>query len=131
MPAAEPVAARPLVLVVDDAHALRLVMSRTLPDGGYDVLTAPDGQSPTVLLTGLRAPPDLVVTDLRMPAMGGVQLAAWLAEHHPQLPVMFVTGLSEDRVDLPGPVLAKPFAPGDLLAAVHAALERSPRSITH
>jgi hypothetical protein len=57
MPAAEPVAARPLVLVVNDAHALRLVMSRTLIDGGYDVLAAPDGQSATVLLTGLRAPP--------------------------------------------------------------------------
>ena len=111
-------APRPLVLVVDDALAVRLVMARTLTDAGYDVLTAPDGQSATTLIQGLRVPPDVVVTDVKMPAMGGEALAAWLSQHYPQLPVIFVSGFAGDYVDLPGPLLPKPFTSETLSALV-------------
>lgn len=115
----------PLILVVDDAHALRLVMSRALRELGYDVLTAPDGQSATVLVRGLRTPPDLVVTDIRMPAMDGEALAAWLAKHYPRVPVIFVSGFpSEAPGELPGPLLAKPFTPEALCAIVRETLAR-------
>jgi two-component system cell cycle sensor histidine kinase/response regulator CckA len=116
-------APRPLVVVVDDSHALRLVMSRILIHAGYDVLTAPDGYSATLLIQGLRAPPDVVVTDLRMPLMRGEALAAWLETRCPDLPVVFVTGFgTEVDEPLPGLLLHKPFTPETLQAAVRDAL---------
>jgi two-component system, cell cycle sensor histidine kinase and response regulator CckA len=116
-------APRPLVVVVDDAHALRLVMSRALINAGYDVLTAPDGYSATLLIQGLRTPPDLVVTDLRMPLMRGEALAAWLGTRHPHLPVVFVTGFGAELDEpLPGLLLHKPFTPETLQVAVRDAL---------
>jgi CheY-like chemotaxis protein len=125
MSAATP-APRALVLVVDDALALRLVMARTLTDAGYDVLTAPDGVSATTLIQGLRTPPDLVVTDLKMPAMDGEALAKWLAQHYPRLPVIFVSGFAGDHEELPGPLLPKPFTSDALSTLVDRTLaERS------
>jgi len=115
-------AARPLVVVVDDAHALRLVMARALTEAGYDVLTAPDGLSATILILGLRTSPDLVVTDLKMPAMDGEALAGWLAHHRPRVPVIFVSGFPGDRAELPGPLLPKPFTPDALTALVRETL---------
>lgn len=114
--------ARPLVVVVDDAHALRLVMARTLTEAGYDVLTAPDGLSATILILGLRSSPDLVVTDLKMPAMDGEALAQWLAHHRPRIPVIFVSGFPGDRAELPGPLLPKPFTSDALTALVRDTL---------
>ncbi len=117
---------RALVIVVDDALALRLVMSRTLIDAGYDVLTAPDGYSATILIQGLRTPPDVVVTDLRMPVMRGEALAGWLGTRYPNLPVVFVSGFgAEDLEPLPGPLLHKPFTPATLQSAVRDALARA------
>jgi two-component system cell cycle sensor histidine kinase/response regulator CckA len=122
-------APRPLVVVVDDAHALRLVMSRALIRGGYDVLTAPDGYSATLLIQGLRTPPDVVVTDLRMPVMRGEALAAWLETRYPDLPVVFVTGFgAEVDEPLPGLLLHKPFTPETLHAAVRDALAHARRA---
>lgn len=115
-------AARPLVVVVDDAHALRLVMARTLTEAGYDVLTAPDGLSATTLIQCLRASPDLVVTDLKMPAMDGGALAEWLAHHFPRVPVIFVSGFPGDHAELPGPLLPKPFTSDALTALVRDTL---------
>jgi CheY-like chemotaxis protein len=115
-------ASRPLVVVVDDALALRLVMARTLTEAGYDVLTAPDGMSATTLIQGLRTPPDLVVTDLKMPAMDGEALAEWLVQHYPRLPVIFVSGFAGDHEELPGPLLPKPFTSDALSALVDRTL---------
>jgi CheY-like chemotaxis protein len=116
---------RPLVLVVDDALAVRVVMARTLTDAGYDVLTAPDGQSATTLIQGLRTPPDVVVTDVKMPAMGGEAFAAWLAQHYPRLPVIFVSGFADDYEELSGPMLPKPFTPEALSTLVRQTLARN------
>ncbi|MDQ3223161.1 MAG: response regulator [Gemmatimonadota bacterium] len=120
---------RPLVLLVDDDHAVRLVMARTLVEEGYNVLTAPDGQAAITIIQGLHSPPDLVITDLRMPIMGGEELSAWVARHHPGIPVLFVSGfaLVRDARDLPGPVLAKPFLGEDLRARVRERLQSRAR----
>ena len=62
---------RPLVIVVDDALALRLVLVRALTEAGFDALSAPDGSAAATLILGLRQEPDVVVTDIRMPVMDG------------------------------------------------------------
>jgi CheY-like chemotaxis protein len=117
-----PLPDRPLILVVDDALPVRVVMSRALTTAGYDVLTAPDGQAAIIVLQGLHSPPDLVITDLRMPLMDGEALAGWLRRARPQLPIIFVSGFPTQLQDLPGPFLAKPFTPDDLLQAVQRLL---------
>ena len=118
-------APRPLVVVVDDTLPVRLLVSRALSEAGYDVLTAPDGQVAVTLLQGLRQPPDLVVTDLRMPAMDGEALGRWVMLHYPHVPLVFISGfVPEDTGELPGTFLSKPFTPETLLEHVQRAISR-------
>jgi FixJ family two-component response regulator len=65
----------------------------------------------------------LVVTDIRMPGMNGVELAACLAHHKPPPPVLFLSGVSGDR-NVASPVLAKPFGPSAFLEQVARMLPR-------
>ena len=115
-----PVPARSLtVLVVEDEDGVRLLMRQVLESAGYQVCEADEGfQALSVLLQG--RPVDLVVTDIRMPRMDGYELAAHMLALAIKVPILFVTGyLNElDGTVLPGPVLAKPFAPEQLLARV-------------
>jgi CheY-like chemotaxis protein len=65
----------------------------------------------------LGAPLDLVVTDILLPAMDGLELASHLARRRPPPAVLFVSGIGTDR-DVPGPLLAKPFGPTAFLEQV-------------
>lgn len=115
-------AGRRLIVIVDDQPAVRLVTARVLIEAGYDVLTAPDGLSAVAVIEGLRAPPDLVITDLRMPVMGGEALASWLAARLPRMPLIFITGFGiPTRIQWP--VLRKPFTAEVLCAAVRQVLD--------
>ena len=72
----------------------------------------------------------MVVTDVVMPRMGGIELAARLRKTHPDLPILFVTGYVEQGEALHestagAPVLLKPFSPEALLRAAAAAPEGS------
>ncbi len=117
---------RPLIVVVDDLLAVRLFMSRTLFNADYDVLSAPDGTAAISILGGLHAPPDLVITDLRMPGRAGVEVHDWLAEHRPELfeRLIIATGdvaspsIREFIRRTSRPVLEKPFELGALAALV-------------
>jgi len=114
---------RPLVVVVDDTLAVRLLVSRALSEAGCDVLTAPDGAAAATLILGLNSPPDLVITDMRMPAMGGEALGRWVGLRYPQVPLIFISGfIPEDTGELPGVFLSKPFTPAVLLEAVRHTL---------
>ncbi len=132
MHAASTATDRPVVLVVDDTLPVRLLVSRALTDAGYHVLTAPDGQSAITLIEGHRAPPDLVVTDLRMPVMRGEHLAQWLRQRYPHLPIVFMSGFGpEDDDELAGPFLPKPFTPDVLCALVRETLAGRPGLIAN
>ena len=115
---------RPLILLVDDEPAIRLMMARTLTDRGYDVRTAPDGQSAITILEGLRTLPSIAITDLEMAGGDGEELARSLARRYPQVPVIFVTGhLPRYRAAyLPGPILQKPFKAEQLCELVGSLL---------
>jgi len=118
-----PTPSRPLVVVVDDTLPVRLLVSRTLVEAGFDVLTAPDGAAAATLILGLKSPPDLVITDMRMPAMGGEELGRWVGLRHPQVPLIFISGfIPQNTGELPGSFLPKPFTPEVLLEAVRHAL---------
>jgi CheY-like chemotaxis protein len=123
-----PAQSRPLVIVVDDALPVRLLASRLLSEAGYDVLSAPDGGAAITLIQGLRALPDVVLTDLRMPVMSGEALGQWLMARNPQVPVIYMSGfVPETTGELPGILLDKPFTPDVLLKAVAEALHPAPR----
>ena len=119
------------VLVVEDEPAVRSVALRALRGAGFTVCVAADGDEALRLLGEARGPAvDLVVTDVVMPRLGGLELAARLRERRPGLPVLFVSGYTEHAADLQGRLderttfLSKPFTPQDLLRAVRQLLER-------
>jgi CheY-like chemotaxis protein len=109
------------VLVVEDDRALRALMVRTLSGKGYRVLEASDGIE---ALERLAADPDieLVVTDIVMPRMNGVELAQQLAASA-RARLLFVSAFGEDYTELPGTLLEKPFSQGALIAQVERLLE--------
>ena len=81
------------VLVVDDDESARQALERALRDDGFSVSAAADGVD--ALAEASRAPPDVVLTDLQMPRMDGVELCQSLHAIDPDLPVIVVTASSE------------------------------------
>lgn len=83
------------VLLVEDDAAVRLMAGRVLRELGYDVRTANDGvEALRYIDSGLA--PDLLVTDLVMPRMGGHLLADSVRERHPGVAILMMTGYSDD-----------------------------------
>jgi PAS domain S-box-containing protein len=112
------------VLVVEDEPLVRDYVTRTLTKAGYSVLTAPDGPAALELSSSHRGRLDLLLTDVVMPQFDGRELARRLREDRPDLPVVFMSGYSDDP-DGSGPqdtLLQKPFASGELLDAIGNAL---------
>ena len=109
------------VLVVDDDVVLCQIMARTLAEEGYHVFTAGCGEDALVMACQLGGQLGLVVTDIRMPEMDGVELASHLAGLNPAPRILFVSGYGPAvGSDLPAPLLPKPFSPQQLLSRVRA-----------
>jgi two-component system response regulator HydG len=81
------------LLVVDDNRGARSALARVIEGEGYGVEEAHDG-STALELAALRAP-DLVITDLQMPGMDGLELMERLRERYPDLPVVVATGAAD------------------------------------
>jgi two-component system, cell cycle sensor histidine kinase and response regulator CckA len=114
----------PTVLVVEDEESVRRMCARVLEGEGYRVLTAGDGLQALDLLESDGADIQLVITDLQMPRMSGLQLSARLASSRTALPVMFISGYNLER-PTDRRILAKPFKPSDLVAVVQSMLAES------
>jgi len=116
------------VLVVDDTDPVRHVIARTLVYAGHEVEQASTGVEAMAILD--REPlVDLLVTDVVMPGMGGVELAERAWRRHGDLPVVFVSGYTGERLgeavlDKPHVrFLQKPFRTPDLIEAVRTLLD--------
>ncbi|MDT8340490.1 MAG: ATP-binding protein [Longimicrobiales bacterium] len=118
------------LLLVEDEAALRWVAVRVLERAGYHVLSAADGREGLHCAEQYPGRIDLVVTDVIMPGLSGPEMAAHIAETHPDTPVLFTTGYTEDpritalQASAPDRVLLKPFLPADLLGRVARILAR-------
>jgi CheY-like chemotaxis protein len=112
------------VLLVDDEEPLLRYISRALEDTGYHVLRARNGSEALHQLRESLLPVQLVVTDVSMPGMTGPELASQIATEPYPPPVLFVSA-DHAFLDLPGPLLRKPFLPGDLSRMVESLLRRS------
>jgi DNA-binding response OmpR family regulator len=106
-----------IVLVVEDDQMLSGILAQTLAEEGYSVLTARDGEEALALACTLDGRLGLVVTDVLLPEMDGLDLAARLASLEPPPAILFISGIAEGR-DIPGPVLPKPFGPTAFLEQV-------------
>jgi len=116
------------VLVVEDEDGLRRLATEVLRGAGYIVTAAADGQAALAAVEE-DDEPDLVVTDVVMPRLGGVELAHRLAAAHPDLPVLFMTGYVDQtsREGLHGAdVVIKPFLVEELVDKVREVLDREP-----
>jgi signal transduction histidine kinase/FixJ family two-component response regulator len=117
------------ILVVDDEPLVRQAFARVLERAGHHVLRAGDGQDALRQMHSDIV--DVVITDLMMPNMSGVELAHVMATSHPALRerLIVVSGgaVTNDAVEFVATaglcVLNKPVSPSDLLAAVNAALD--------
>ncbi len=119
------------VLLVEDDGAVRVVVAQMLERAGYDARVAADGREALTMLAEGDVRPDLIICDLVMPHMGGLELAGWVREGAPSQRLLFLSGYSADAGELarefPGVELVhKPPSVPTLLAAVRRALEGDP-----
>jgi two-component system cell cycle sensor histidine kinase/response regulator CckA len=122
------------VLVCDDNQGVRELIANVLRLRGYTVLEAHDGKQALEVAARQRFTIHLLVTDLVMPELGGIELAAQLRAQVPTLRVLYISGFTEQTGYLSGPLepgthfMPKPFLPSDLTSAVSAILENGARS---
>ena len=142
LPAAAPSPVRPVpitqtrrisrtatILLVEDQAAVRLFAQDVLSDAGYNVLAASNGAAALENATSYQDNIDLLITDVVMPGMNGLQLAAQLAVVRPGLRVLYVSGYADSALLHRGVILEnvallpKPFSPQSLVSKVDELLQ--------
>lgn len=120
--------AEPTILVVDDEPTITEVVSIYLKRAGYRVLVADDGETALEILE--EQPPDLVVLDLMLPDVGGLEITRWLRARG-EMPIIMLTARREEVDRILGLELGaddyvvKPFSPQELVSRVKAVLRRT------
>jgi DNA-binding response OmpR family regulator len=113
------------ILVVDDELLLQKVMLRVLRTQGYAVLTAADAFEAIAIADVFTGSIELMLIDVALPSMNGVDLALRLSQRRPHARTLFVSGVSGDaarRASRVAPLLPKPFAMAELVAKIRDVL---------
>ncbi|QUL38459.1 cell cycle two-component system response regulator CpdR [Erythrobacter sp. JK5] len=116
----------PRILLAEDEEAMRTYLERALTNAGYEVSTVDRGTEAIPLLEAEHF--DLLLSDIVMPEMDGIELAQRCAEISPRTKVMFITGfaavsLRASREQPHAKVLSKPFHLRDLVLEVERVFE--------
>ncbi len=120
----------PLALIVDDEPVITETLAAILNGSGIAAMTASNGNA--ALETALLIPPDILITDLAMPGISGLELAVELTRRHPACEVIVFSGhamasdlaASAAQAGAGFATLVKPVHPVDLLSCVFEALGR-------
>lgn len=113
----------PIILVVDDSFTILEAVRQVLQPAGYRVLSADNGYSALETCRTFEGPIDLLLTDLVMPGMDGLELAGSITASRPYTRVLYMSGEVTPRELRPAkPFLTKPYAPQDLLQKVEEVL---------
>ncbi len=119
------------MLIVEDRADLRELLERTLVDFGYQAIAAENIDHALAILADPARHLDLLLTDVVMPRMGGVELAARAADLRPGLPVLYMSGYAPDArhralfASDGAAFLQKPFTPEELAARVALLVRRT------
>lgn len=112
------------ILLVDDEPEFLAVMATILSKAGHGVLAAADGYEGVRLLSAHWV--DLLITDVRMPGVDGLQLARQAKVMRPNIRIIYISGfeisVAPGAGPTHGPVMAKPIHPPDLLEEIGRAL---------
>jgi DNA-binding response OmpR family regulator len=124
-----PVSSKKRILVVDDEPNIREVVELYLRRDGFDVEVVGDGAA--ALAAVERKIPDLIVLDLMLPVVGGLQVTRALRQGEQNIPIIMLTAKSDEADRIAGlelgadDYLTKPFSPKELVARVKAVLRRA------
>jgi len=117
------------ILLVEDDDAVRAVAERALLRFGYDVLSAARGEDALRIAEEHPSQIDLLLTDIMMPGMNGVEVAASVARARPGIQVFFMSGYADQDLVRQGLLeagthfLQKPFTPQELAARIRGILD--------
>lgn len=118
------VKARDTILLAEDDELVRVLAKSVMEERGYKVLVGHDGEHALSVAAAFRGKIDLLLTDVVMPKLGGISLAARLQAERPGLKVLFMSGYTDDPQLRLSPLppgtafLAKPFEPAELAQRV-------------
>ena len=113
------------ILIVDDSESIREIVSFTLENEGYNVLVGEDGQDALKHLNN--KPIDLILTDLHMPVMNGIEFIKTVRanENYKNVPILFLTTESQTAKKMEAKEagatgwIIKPFVPAKLIEAIN------------
>jgi CheY-like chemotaxis protein len=116
------------ILVAEDDAVVREFIVRALNGDGHDLIETPDGASALDALTRSNGEFDLLLSDVKMPGVDGIELALATGRRHPDIAIMLMTGYADQRERAHGldalvhDVLSKPFSVDQIKGAVREAL---------
>lgn len=122
------------ILLVEDDDAVRSVARRALVRFGYQVLVASRGGEALEVATSFDGPIDLLLTDIMMPGMNGVEVASAVSRLRPGILVFFMSGYADQDLVRQGLLepgthfLQKPFTPSELAERTRRILDRAPQA---
>ena len=125
------------VLVCDDDDDVRKLVVEVLRLRAYTILSARSGEHALEVARKHGGPIHLLVSDLAMPGLGGLELGAQLRSRDPSLRVLYISGYNDGADRLASPrepgvhFLPKPVLPADLTSAVSQILEAAPGDSSH
>jgi len=125
--AATPAVGAGTILVVEDEPVVRNMTTQLLTRAGYQVIAVANGAEAMTRLAGLEASIDVLVTDVIMPHLSGIELAEWVMDRYPRVGVVLLSGytagtLNLERVTTRGATFVpKPVTSAQLVAAIHQA----------
>ena len=117
------------LLIVEDEPAVRNLVASALRNDGYRLLVAASAEEALVVADAHDGAIDLLLTDAMMPGKSGVELAHLMAARRPGIPVVIMSGYTDETLDLPGltepiALLQKPFTPKELRRRIREVLDR-------
>ncbi|MBN1485470.1 MAG: GAF domain-containing protein [Chloroflexia bacterium] len=128
LPGASPIGGSETILLVEDESSVRGMLQTLLGEHGYQLLVCVDGRQALTIAMEHEQEIDLVLTDLVLPGLNGLDLIAYLRQGRPNLPAILMTGYGDRSVHLEGLtgqtlLLPKPFSTHDLLQRLREVLD--------